>query len=189
METSFTVLTSSPAGAFVLELLAAGYVGLTSIQIPQVNDKFLHFIVFFVLALTFYWILDTTRRRTFNLTLSIVIVGLGVTSELLQAFLPNGRQFDPLDIAANVVGSGGALGLCTLYHRRMLERKRRRKGYGPVAQEGQEDVELGEQETGVTDRAEEGEDNEAWDDLDAASSPAAEVLHDTSKANGADDKT
>ena len=71
----------------------------------------------------------------------------------------------------------------------MLERKRRRKGYGPVAQEGQEDVELGEQETGVTDRAEDEEDdNEAWDDIDATGVQAAEVIHESSEVNGANNK-
>ena len=172
----------APSGAFIVELLGASYVGLTSIQTAQINDKLLHFLVFFILTLTSYWIFDTTRRRTFNLTVSIVTIGLGIASELLQAFLPNGRQFDPLDVAANVIGSGGSLGLCTLYHKRMLERKRRRKGYGVVPQGGQEDVELGEEESGVTER-EDDDDNEAWDDLDGAGSPTAEIIHDSVEAN------
>lgn len=64
--------------------------------------------------------------------------------------LPNGLQFDPLDIAANVVGSLLALGLCTMYHKRMLDRRRRAKGYSTVPQDGEgEDLELGGQEIGV----------------------------------------
>lgn len=77
--------------------------------------------------------------------------GLGLGSEVLQGFLPNGRQFDPLDILANVVGSLLALGLCTMYHKRMLDRKRRARGYSIAPQDGGEgDLELGVQEIGVT---------------------------------------
>ena len=140
------------SGAFSFFLLGAAYLGLSSgIQVAQVNDKVLHFVTFFILTLTFYWILDTTRRRNLNLTLLIVTFGLGLGSEVLQAFLPNGRQFDPLDIAANIVGSLLALGLCTIYHKRMLDRKRRARGYGVVTQDGEEgDLELGAQESRVT---------------------------------------
>ena len=139
-------------GAFFFFLLGAAYLGLSSgLQVPQVNDKVLHFVTFFILTLTFYWIFDKTRRRNLNLTLLIVTFGLGLGSEVLQAFLPNGRQFDPLDIAANIVGSLLALGLCTIYHKRMLDRKRRARGYGVVTQDGEEgDLELGAQESGVT---------------------------------------
>lgn len=125
--------------------------GLSSVQVPQINDKALHFVTFFILTLTFYWILDTTRRRALNFTLLIVTSGLGLGSEALQAFLPSGRQFDPLDIAANVVGSLLAVGLCTIYHKRMLDRRRRAKGYGVVQQDEEGgDLEMGAQESGVT---------------------------------------
>lgn len=84
------------------------------------------------------------------MTLLVVTFGLGLGSEALQGLLPNGRQFDPLDIAANVVGSLLALGLCTLYHKRMLDRRRRAKGYSTVPQDGEgDDLELGGQQTGV----------------------------------------
>lgn len=87
---------------------------------------------------------------------------LGVGSEFLQGFLPNGRIFDFYDIVANIVGSLGALGLCSWYHKRMLERKRLRKTYTAVpGVEGEDDdvvgdIELGEgvvgaQESGVVD--------------------------------------
>lgn len=42
------------------------------------------------------------------------------------------RQFDPFDILANLIGSAGALVLCTWYHKRMLERKRQARKYQPV---------------------------------------------------------
>ncbi|CCF41884.1 VanZ like family protein [Colletotrichum higginsianum] len=139
------------AGVFFVILLIAGYAGLTSLQLGQyVNDKVLHFGTFFVLTTVFYWILDTNRRRTLNLTLTVCTFVLGLGSEFLQGFLPNGREFDFYDIVANIVGSLAGLGLCSWYHKRMLERKRRTKTYQAVPGEDDEDVELGEgHETGV----------------------------------------
>jgi VanZ family protein len=141
---------------FFALLLLAGYAGLSAIQVnTYVNDKVLHFVTLFLLTVAFYWILDTTRRRTLHLTAVICTGVLGVGSEFLQGFLPNGRVFDLYDLIANVVGSLAALGLCSWYHKRMLERKRQRKGYGAVpGEEGaDDDLELGEaavpQESGV----------------------------------------
>ena len=104
--------------------------------------------------LLFYWILETSRRRLIHLTLLVCTAGIGIGSEIVQGFLPNGRDFDPFDIVANVVGSALALLLCSWYHKRMLERRRRNKHYDMVPGD-EEDVELGEgvgissQETGV----------------------------------------
>lgn len=101
--------------------------------------------------------------------------GLGLGSEIVQTLLPNGRTFDPLDIGANLIGSLIALGLCTLYHKRMLDRRRRKKGYGVVSQqeagEGNE-LELGEgggssgQENGIVE--------EAWDEMGGEGSTEGE---------------
>ncbi|KAJ5093058.1 hypothetical protein N7456_008919 [Penicillium angulare] len=136
------------AGAFIFLMILAGYIGLlphsTTSTIPsnlQPNDKFLHLFTFFLLSLTFYWIIDTTRRRTLHLTLLICTLGLGVGSEVVQGFLPNDRPFDPFDIVANVVGSLGAVGLCGWYHRRMMDRRRKTR-FG-VNDGGADDVELG----------------------------------------------
>lgn len=64
----------------------------------------------------------------------------------MQGFLPNGREFDLYDILANVVGSLAGLGLCSWYHKRMLERKRVRRYTAVPGEEGpeEEDLELGE---------------------------------------------
>ncbi|KAL2151341.1 hypothetical protein VTH82DRAFT_6439 [Thermothelomyces myriococcoides] len=139
------------AGVFVLLSLLAGYAGLSSLQLGgegglPINDKVLHLLTFFVLTIVFYWVIDTTRRRTTHLTLVVCTAGLGVGSEFVQAVLPNGRVFDIFDIVANLVGSLAGLGLCSWYHKRMLERKRRRK-YAAVPTTGDaggEDLELGE---------------------------------------------
>ncbi|KAJ5293936.1 hypothetical protein PENANT_c009G09290 [Penicillium antarcticum] len=136
------------AGAFAFLLIAAAYIGLLphgeNSTIPthlQPNDKFLHLVTFFLLSVTFYWILDTTRKRTLHVTLLVCTLGLGIGSEVIQGFLPNGRDFDLFDIVANVVGSLSAIGLCSWYHRRMMERRRQSR-YG-LMEDGTEDVELG----------------------------------------------
>lgn len=86
------------------------------------------------------------------MTLVVCTLCLGVGSEFVQSFLPNDRDFDLYDIVANIVGSLAGLGLCSWYHKRMLERKRQRKNYDAVPGEDEEDVELGDgQETGITD--------------------------------------
>jgi VanZ family protein len=140
------------SGVFLLLLLIAAYAGLTSIQLGQyVNDKVLHFITFFTLTVLFYWVVDTNRRRVMNMTLVICTIVLGVGSQFVQSFLDNGREFDLYDIVANVIGSLLGVGLCSWYHKRMLERKRRRR-YSAVPGEDEGDVELGEgHETGVVD--------------------------------------
>ncbi|KAH1458943.1 hypothetical protein KXW75_004374 [Aspergillus fumigatus] len=137
------------AGAFLFLLILAAYIGLlphsTSSSIPsnlQPNDKFLHVVTFFFLSLVFYWIPDTTRRRSLQLTLLICTLALGIGSEIVQAILPNDRPFDPFDILANLVGSLGAVGLCSWYHRRMLERRRKAR-FGALSDERGDDIELG----------------------------------------------
>ncbi|KAK1066364.1 hypothetical protein LTR74_007251 [Friedmanniomyces endolithicus] len=154
------------AAAFVLLLLGAGYLGLSDPKLPQYgqSDKGLHFVTFFLITLTFYWIIETSRRRVVHFTLLICTGALSIGSEIVQALLPNGRAFDPFDILANIVGSALALGLSSWYHKRMLERRRKNKHYDIVPGEepgddeeggdgGGRDVELGvvgsgEQETG-----------------------------------------
>ena len=133
--------------------MIAGYAGLSTLQLGDyVNDKVLHVITFFLLTVVFYWIVDTNRRRTLNMTLVVCTILLGVGSEFVQSFLPNNRDFDLYDIVANVVGSLVGLGLCSWYHKRMLERRRQHKTYDAVPGEDDADVELGEgQQTGVTE--------------------------------------
>ncbi|KAL2752131.1 hypothetical protein ACRALDRAFT_1083689 [Sodiomyces alcalophilus JCM 7366] len=145
------------AGTFFVLLLIAAYAGLSPLHLETyINDKVLHFLTFFFLTLVFYWIVDTTRRRTLHLTLLVCTAGLSLGSEVLQAILPNGRSFDIWDVAANVVGSLAGVGLCTWYHKRMLERRRARRGYGAVPGEGETDIELGDSAVGVAAGHEEG---------------------------------
>jgi len=88
------------------------------------------------------------------MTLVVCTLILGVGSEFVQSLLPNDRDFDPYDIVANIVGSLLGVGLCSWYHKRMLERRRQQKNYTAVPDEDGEDLELGEgHETGVADSA------------------------------------
>ena len=140
--------------AFILLLLFASSLGLlphsalpstpTTVQpfIPQQSDKALHFLSFAALTITFYFILDTSRRRVLHLTLFICTLLLGVGSEVVQGLLPNGRDFDPWDVLANVLGSLAAVGVANWYHKRAAERKRRQK-YQALGGEDGEDLELG----------------------------------------------
>ncbi|RPB25503.1 hypothetical protein L211DRAFT_805994, partial [Terfezia boudieri ATCC MYA-4762] len=111
---------------FSLLILLAAYTGFSSIS-PPINDKVLHFFTFFLLALTFYWILETTRRRAVNFTFVSITLIASILSEILQPLVNSTRLFDPLDILANALGSLTALGLNGWYHKRMLSRKREKK--------------------------------------------------------------
>ncbi|RYP75620.1 hypothetical protein DL771_002320 [Monosporascus sp. 5C6A] len=135
------------AGLFLLLCLLAGYAGLSSLQLgAYVNDKVLHLLTFFLLTVVFYWVVDTSRRRTVNLTAAVCTLLGGVGSEFVQSVIPgNGREFDVTDIAANMVGSLAALGLCSWYHKRMLERRRlSRHRYTAVPGADGAELELGE---------------------------------------------
>jgi VanZ family protein len=158
-------------------------------RIPANTDKVAHFLCFFALSATFWFILDTSRRRILHLTLVVCTLVLGVGSEVAQGLLPNDREFDPWDVAANVLGSLSALMLANIYAKRAAERRRRAK-FAALLGEGDADVELGEgpgirgdgdelgrmgqQETGVVTRTVEEElDNwdenipdDAWDEED-----------------------
>lgn len=118
--------------------------------IPTAGDRFLHFVLFFVLSLVFYWVVETTRRRALQFTLTFCTFILGVGSEILQDVLPNGRAFDVYDILANILGSVSATLCCAWYHRRMLDRRRRvgfagdSGGAAGYTAAGGEDIELGE---------------------------------------------
>ncbi|KAF2685499.1 hypothetical protein K458DRAFT_13100 [Lentithecium fluviatile CBS 122367] len=160
------------AAAFIAIILisAAGGFSTPDYKIPTYgqSDKALHFVAFFALTLTFYWIIEAARRKVLQITFTVCTLGLGFASEIIQGLLPINREFDYYDILANVLGSVSAIALCNWYHKRMLERKRAARGYGAVAGDDHDmDVELGEgigvQETGV-ERPTVDEELDRWDE-------------------------
>ncbi|KAK9373760.1 uncharacterized protein V1513DRAFT_448047 [Lipomyces chichibuensis] len=132
-------IRKSFAAAFVLLLLLSAYLGFAPIDVQ--HDKPVHFLVFFTLTTLFYWIVDTTRKRLINATIIVCILLGGIGSELVQSFVPY-RAFDIVDIVANVIGASVALALSSLYHKRMLERKRAQKYFAVQPQDPE--LELGE---------------------------------------------
>ncbi|RMZ75525.1 hypothetical protein DV738_g5414, partial [Chaetothyriales sp. CBS 135597] len=138
--------------SFIVILLLSSSLGLlphsalpsTPENVPQHSDKALHFVAFFALTATFYFILDTARRRVLHLTLVVCTLVLSVGSEVAQGLLPNDREFDPWDVLANVLGSLAALALATSYHKRAAERRRRAKFSALSQDDIVDDVELGQ---------------------------------------------
>lgn len=154
--------------------------------IPPQSDKFLHFVTFFALSATFYFILDTARRRTLHITLIVCTGVLAVGSEVAQGLLPNDREFDAWDVLANVLGSLAAAGLCTTYHKRQLERRRRAK-YSALTGDGlaEEEMELDESGTGIPQHRVNPEDVEAL----AADGQETGILRQLSATVPAETKT
>lgn len=80
--------------------------------------------MFFAMAMSFYWVFDTSRKKCIQLT-GIGIGGVfGVGSEFVQSIAVPTRRFDIFDILANVVGVGLAVFVAQWYHTRLIERKR-----------------------------------------------------------------
>jgi hypothetical protein len=110
---------------FALALLGAGYLGFADIKL--VNDKVIHFTVFFLLTALFYWLFDTQSTRTIrNMTFLLCTLGGGIGSEFVQGMLPY-RTFDPLDILCNLLGSTLALIISIIYHKKLLEQRRQHR--------------------------------------------------------------
>jgi VanZ family protein len=62
------------------------------------SDKVLHFVAFFLITLSFYWILETSRRKVLQLTFTVCTLGLGCVSEVAQGLLPVGHVCLDLDL-------------------------------------------------------------------------------------------
>lgn len=201
------LLLSSSAGLLPHSALPAAPDNVRD-KIPPNTDKVAHFLCFFALTATFYFILDTARRRVLHLTLIVCTVILAFGSEVAQGLLPNDREFDLWDVLANVLGSLAALGMANAYHKRAAERRRRAKFAALLGEGGEDDVELGTgpgvangdvggpsaQETGVATRTVEEElDNwdenvpdDDWDEEDGGQGGKAKMTPATS-SRGSDD--
>ncbi|KAI8996937.1 hypothetical protein BDB01DRAFT_830574 [Pilobolus umbonatus] len=114
-----------------LFLLLMGILGFAPISLHEViNDKILHFTVFFILAVILYCLWNMSVKR--NLLLSmIVIMIISVGSEFIQGLLPY-RSFDVYDIVSNVLG-----GICGMMMSSSIDyllrwRRENRRRWGDV---------------------------------------------------------
>jgi VanZ family protein len=84
------VLTYSGAFLALLVFSAAAGFSPSDYKIPSYkqSDKVLHFVAFFLITLTFYWILETSRRKLLQVTFTVCTLGLGCVSEVVQGLLP-----------------------------------------------------------------------------------------------------
>lgn len=82
----------SSIAAFVLLIVFSAAAGFTpsEYKIPSYkeSDKVLHFIAFFLLTLSFYWIFETSRRKVLQLAFTVCTLLLGCVSEVVQGLLP-----------------------------------------------------------------------------------------------------
>lgn len=115
------------AGLFVLGCVFAAFLGFRSDSpVTSNRDKLLHVALFFMLTVLFYWSIDTHRKRAVNITLVVCCFCASIGSEALQHFITRAsRKFDIDDIAANLIGSLFATVLSSLYHGRLMERRKR----------------------------------------------------------------
>jgi hypothetical protein len=89
----------------------SAYLGLAPQTLPSYkqSDKVLHFLTFLLLTvitppattkllanshkLSFYWIIETSRRRVLHFTIFVCPITLGIGSEIAQGILPVRRRF------------------------------------------------------------------------------------------------
>ncbi len=76
--------------AFAGLIIISAAAGFSDYSLPSYkqSDKVLHFVAFFLLTLTFYWILETSRRKVLQITIIVCTIGLGIASEVVQGLLP-----------------------------------------------------------------------------------------------------
>ncbi|KAG0683071.1 hypothetical protein C6P40_000453 [Pichia californica] len=99
---------------FILLSVLAVYLGFADISLP--HDKYIHFIMFFIMSFLFYWILDSKYTWTIrNLTFLICTIIGGIGSEYLQHYISPFRTFDYYDIIVNVLGSISAIIISDIY--------------------------------------------------------------------------
>jgi VanZ family protein len=93
----------------VAGVLFASLVPLTLPPPPSHFDKLEHAVAYLCLALWFTGLVPPARYGW--VALALVLFGLVI--EFLQEFMPFGRQGDPLDMAANLVGIGLGVAIAT----------------------------------------------------------------------------
>jgi VanZ family protein len=93
----------------VAGVLFASLVPLSLPAAPSHFDKLEHAVAYLCLTLWFTGLVPRSRYGRVALALAL----FGLVIELLQEFMPFGRQGDPLDMAANLVGIGVGVAIAT----------------------------------------------------------------------------
>jgi VanZ family protein len=94
----------------VVGVLFASLVPPTLPAAPSYFDKLEHAVAYLCLTLWFTGLV--LRSRYGRVALALALFGLVI--EFLQEFMPFGRQGDPLDMAANLVGIGVGLAIASV---------------------------------------------------------------------------
>jgi len=94
--------------ASVLLVVAVLYASLAPLELPPAPsnfDKVEHAFAYMCLTV---WFTGLVARSRYG-RVALALAALGLVIELLQESMPFGRQGDPLDMAANLVGIGAGL--------------------------------------------------------------------------------
>lgn len=84
--------------ALFLFLILMGILGFAPIHLhEQINDKILHFSIFFILAVFLYFLWNLSVKRNLVLATSILLL-LAVGSEFIQGLLPVSIYINILNI-------------------------------------------------------------------------------------------
>lgn len=97
-----TGLRWRPVAVFIVVLLAIvlGLLGdIPTLKFIPLSDKWIHFIAFFLLALTGYWVL----KGSYQWRMLSGLLLIAVVTECLQIFTVY-REFNLWDLSANVAG-------------------------------------------------------------------------------------
>lgn len=81
-----TVSKTNLHQAFAVLCALSAYLGFADVHFG--HDKALHLVTFFALSLVFYWAIDTSRKRSINLSIIVCMGVMGVGSEFAQNFSP-----------------------------------------------------------------------------------------------------
>lgn len=94
-------------GFFIAYLSLTPKLSLPKEGVLGQSDKVAHFLVYFLLSFSASWgFLRKNKKISKSLWLYIILVCIvyGILLEILQELIPDTRQFDFLDILANVLG-------------------------------------------------------------------------------------
>ena len=79
---------------------------LPNIELFRGADKVIHFLMYFNFSLIFCWAIKTELNHNRVFTVIPVTIGWGISIEILQFAMHEGRSFSYFDMLANSIGVG-----------------------------------------------------------------------------------